>query len=105
MATYLCELPIPFHGASRMSGYNEILWYGERGIVNALIVDIVSQQKAGEFLRAIVWANGQPPAWISQVKEVSFLVEHGFAQFGNPDLIAICHPRNETDETQVIFIE
>ncbi len=81
-----------------------ILFYGERGIVNGIILDIkdsIEAQKA--FLRAIKFADGNRPNWIENLSTMDFIVEPSLSEFGNPDLIIIA---SETDKTQhVIFLE
>lgn len=85
-----------------------IQWYGERGIVNALVSHIASSSDViscvKQFLHAIEWADGNHPAWIEKVTDARFLVEIGLADFGNPDLIVVC--RTEGDELPyLVFIE
>jgi hypothetical protein len=76
-----------------------IQWYGERGIVNALVSritrspDFVTSIHA--FLQAIRWADGNYPAWIDSVVDARFLVEVGLADFGNPDLMVACRVEGE----------
>jgi hypothetical protein len=75
---------------------NEIEWYGERGIVNALVTDFVGRGEAEavagvrSLLEGVQWAGGATPAWVRGVSAVTFFVEPGMGQFGNPDLILVC---------------
>ena len=86
---------------------NGIVWYGERGIVNALVADLSSRGEDGaasgvkSLLGAVRWGDtadrggqaddqAEPPAWTAGITRVTFLVEVGASQFGNPDLIIVC---------------
>lgn len=75
-----------------------LLWYGERGIINALAMELEQQGLAGvkEFLSAITWGEGSQEGWINSVEQVQIVVEIGLAQFGNPDLLLICRGNNRT---------
>jgi hypothetical protein len=81
-----------------------IVWYGERGIINALVVALQAQGTHGwsKLLRAVQWAHGEAHAWLSDLERVVALVEVGFAQFGDPDLILILHGK---DWRRVVFVE
>lgn len=86
-----------------------VVWYGERGIVNALVTELASRKElAGEVQRllakGVCWAGGDVPQWLKDVSEVTFIVEVGMAQFGNPDLIVICRTRSDPSP-QVVFVE
>jgi hypothetical protein len=88
---------------------NGIVWYGERGVVNALVTDLALRGDSTvpgvqALLRAVTWAVGSPPRWVEQVTEVTFFVELGMRQFGNPDLILACSTRS-TPSPRVVFIE
>lgn len=87
---------------------NGIVWYGERGVVNALVIDLAGRQDVvggvKDLLRAIRWADGGTREWIDSVSGVSFLVEVGMGQFGNPDLILVCRTGTEAT-THVVFVE
>jgi hypothetical protein len=70
-------------------------FYGERGIVNGLVLDIkddLSRLKAA--LNAINWCKRASRGWIEQIKNATYFVEPGFAQFGQPDLLIICEVEN-----------
>lgn len=88
------------HGAESAS----IVWYGERGIINALVVALQAQGTHGwsKLLRAMQWAHGEAHAWLDQLERVVALVEVGFSQFGDPDLILILHGK---DWRRVVFVE
>jgi hypothetical protein len=87
---------------------NGILWYGERGIVNALVTNLASHGGAdaaagvNELLKRVAWLGGSAPNWIGGVQGVSFLVEVGMAQFGSPDLILVCEAGGRL---RIVFIE
>jgi hypothetical protein len=83
----------------------EILWYGERGIINALVTELRGRDihAATQFLEAIVWADGQNREWINNIQSLTFLVEIGLAEFGSPDLILVC--RTSDEKTFVVFVE
>lgn len=71
---------------------SEIRFYGERGIVIGLVLDIkddLDLQK--RVLRSIVWCEQQSDGWVDKVQDAVFLIEPHFGQFGQPDLIIICH--------------
>src|SRR5438046_2128369 len=46
-------------------------WYGERGIVNAIVVNIAASdeplQKLSAMLNAIQWASGQTAEWATEL--------------------------------------
>jgi hypothetical protein len=73
----------------------DIKWYGERGIVNAIVANI--QQSADplacvrRLLSTIVWADASSPRWMNQISRCSIFVEWGWADFGNPDLLMLAH--------------
>jgi hypothetical protein len=83
----------------------EVVWYGERGIINALVTDLASRglDPTLQFLRTIRWADDGQPAWINEVKRVTFVVEIHLAEFGVPDLMLVC--RSGTSEINVVFVE
>lgn len=81
-----------------------IVWYGERGVVNAMVTHLSAQKAGVQFLRCISWAAGKAPDWIERVTEVAFLVEVGLADFGNPDLILVCTVASD-DKPRCVFIE
>ena len=87
---------------------NEVVWYGERGVVNALVTGLAGRQDvvAGvkNLLQGIRWVDGGARDWIDSVSGVSFLVEVGMGQFGNPDLILACRTGTEAT-THVVFID
>mgnify|MGYP001008799070 CR=1 FL=1 len=82
----------------------KVLFYGERGIVNGIVLDIkddIIKQRA--FLKAIKFADGSTPEWIDNVTRTDFIVEPSFSEFGNPDLIIIAYEID--NKKHVIFIE
>ncbi|MDI3537384.1 MAG: hypothetical protein PWP30_1866 [Eubacteriaceae bacterium] len=84
-----------------------ITFYGERGLVNSIILDMNSKlSKQKNFLKAIVFEDGQKRNWIDEVTEFHYIVEPSFAQFGDPDLIIIAEEKEkknyfEEDEAYV----
>ena len=81
-----------------------IQWYGERGIVNAVVTYINQNQKdridrLKKFLGAIEWwGNKAKNDWISKINEKTefkIVVELGLSDFGSPDLIIVCMVNNE----------
>lgn len=82
----------------------KILFYGERGIVNGIVLDIkesIEKQKA--FLRVIRFPNGVILPWIDNIISMDFVVEPSFSEFGNPDLIMIAQEENKN--RHVLFVE
>ena len=82
-----------------MTGWNDIpniQWYGERGIVNAVVTFISHGDHEGrlerlkKFLKAIKWGNNNEQSWICEILDFKIVVELGLADFGNPDLIIVC---------------
>lgn len=72
-----------------MSDVN-IHFYGERGVINGIILDIQNNKaKIDRFFNAIRLLGTDKLPWASGVKNCSWLVEPSFAQFGNPDCIAV----------------
>lgn len=70
-------------------------FYGERGIVNGLVLDIKADlRRLKAVLKAINWCKPSSHAWIKQIKSAIYFVEPGFAQFGQPDLLIICEVEN-----------
>lgn len=72
-----------------MSDVN-IHFYGERGVINGIILDIQNNKaKIDRFFNTIRLLGTDKLPWDSGVKNCSWLVEPSFAQFGNPDCIAV----------------
>lgn len=85
-------------------GYISILLYGERGLVNSVILEISNNiQLTRKVLGAVKLGDGRGFNWLEDIKSVDFWIEPSFGQFGNPDLIAICHCKN--NEKYVVFFE
>jgi hypothetical protein len=86
-----------------------VVWYGERGVINSLVLALDTAEAVKELLHAVQRANAgdgagrDEPEWIERVQDVKFLVEIAASQFGNPDLIIIC----KTDDARpyVVFLE
>lgn len=101
MATLNNNVPTWSNGAT-------IQWYGERGIVNALVSHMAAlpntAAEAQCLLHAIRWADGAKPSWLDAVTEVRFLVEISLADFGNPDLMIACQVRGEA-LPYLVFVE
>ena len=83
----------------------DIVWYGERGVVNAMVAGLqrVGQRGVQAFLGAVQWADGSRPNWIEHIEDVCLIVEGGLGQFGDPDLIIVC--RTASNETYSVFLE
>jgi hypothetical protein len=76
------------------SGPN-VFWYGERGIINAVVAHVST---SGDFvgsvrnvLTATCWGHANRPSWIEDVSDAHLIVEVGLADFGDPDLLIVCH--------------
>jgi hypothetical protein len=86
----------------------ELIWYGERGIINSVLTHM-QQSKTGfgeevkNLIKAIQWADEKPANWAESITSAHAIVELGFGQFGDPDLILICNI--EQGQKYVIFIE
>jgi len=85
-----------------------ITFYGERGLVDSIILDMQSNKRSNsrkqkDFLRAIKFTHNASKSWINQIKKFDYIVEPSFSQFGNPDLIMIAEEGN--GKRHVIFIE
>jgi len=83
----------------------EIIWYGERGIIDSFVSHIrgTAVTSIARFLHAICWAGGTAPQWIESIDCVNVIVEIDLAEFGVPDLIVVC--RTGGTATYVVFIE
>ena len=79
-------------------------WYGERGIINALVSYLASEpeERVPALLAAIKWADGATPRWIANAGRAVMLVEWGLADFGNPDLILVC---DTASGARCVFLE
>lgn len=85
-------------------GNADIIFYGERGVVNGIILDIKDDiNKLRGFFRAIDMADGGKLDWADDVEKCVFFVEPCFAEFGNPDLIA--KVETTAHNKYVLFIE
>jgi hypothetical protein len=83
------------------SGQCEIHFYGERGLVNALFLDLKGCGATLEFLRRIEFSfRNQPRIELPDDTNVVVIVEAGFAQFGSPDAIVIA---NTSDGVRLVF--
>ena len=81
-----------------------LIWYGERGVVNAAAAFLVERNAAVDFLKCVRWANGSFPPWLEKICGVKFIVELGLAEFGNPDLILVCESAGDP-RPYCIFLE
>ncbi len=90
-----------------------VVGYSERGLVNALVHYLRYHQEAlPDFLRSFEWLvphhqDGNIEhiiTWFDEC-EVTFIVESSFAQFGDPDLILVLAPRDQTMQRHLFFIE
>lgn len=65
-----------------------ITYYGERGIVNGIILDIKDDlEKQKKFLKAIKLADKSSLDWIDDAAHFYWFIEPSLSQFGNPDII------------------
>jgi hypothetical protein len=73
----------------------EVCWYGERGVMNALVTHLQRASDRVEsvrtFLSAVRWAGPRGGSWVNDFTQVCLIVEIGLADFGNPDLMIVCH--------------
>jgi len=81
-----------------------LVWYGERGVVNAAVTFLVENNATVDFLKCVRWANGAIPSWLGKISNVKFVVELGLAEFGNPDLILVCESAGDP-RPYCIFLE
>jgi hypothetical protein len=85
----------------------QIVWYGERGIINALVTELRCRgvDATKQFLNAIVWADGGTPQWIEDVTSVTFVVEIGLFEFGSPDLVLVCRTDRHQNPPFFVLVE
>lgn len=63
--------------------FNSIVFYGERGLVNGLVLELNGNLDLTKiFLKNIRFCSSAPPAWIDSLQAVYFLVEPSFLEFG-----------------------
>lgn len=81
-----------------------ITYYGERGIVNGIILDIKDDiEKQKKFLKAIKLADKSNLPWVDDATHFDWFIEPSLSQFGNPDIIlTVITKRNIT---YAFFIE
>jgi hypothetical protein len=81
-------------------------WYGERGIVNAVLSHISRGEAIVDsiksLLRSVCWGNGAAAGWIEDIEDVALVVEVGLADFGDPDLLIVCYTNAGT---KLVFFE
>lgn len=82
-----------------------IVGYSERGLIHAMVRMFQARPSLVEnVLNAIVWVNGEKRRFsFPEDVEVDMLVEPGFAQFGNPDLLLAVKQSGE--DPLLFFIE
>jgi hypothetical protein len=87
-----------------MNNYGSIVFYGERGVVNLITLELSKDiEKGKQFLSLIKFNEGYVPRWIQKVKSLYYFVELSFAEFGNPDLVILCE---DTDNKKhLVFVE
>lgn len=86
-----------------------VVGYSERGLVNALVGYLRTDlSRVRSFLSRIECVGKRGRSAIATLADsidgCSFVVEAGFSQFGDPDLILVCQKRDE-QEPWLIFIE
>jgi len=83
-----------------------VQWYGERGIVNALVNHLARAARPVEAVRALLsavrWAAPRGGTWVETFTKVTIIVELGLADFGNPDLLLVC---DGPDGVRLVFVE
>ncbi|HHU01942.1 MAG TPA: hypothetical protein GXZ91_02250 [Christensenellaceae bacterium] len=71
----------------------DIQFYGERGIINGILLDIYrdknKDKKLNNFFGTIKLFDGKEVPWKDGITNCKWMVEPSFAHFGNPDLIAV----------------
>lgn len=68
----------------------DINFYGERGVINGIILDIKNDiDKTKGFFSSIQLLGTDNLPWRNGVENCAWLIEPSFAQFGNPDFIAV----------------
>ena len=83
---------------------DKICFYGERGIVNGLVLDIKDDlSKLKDVLRSIEWCTEGDYSWINDIIKVVYLIEPGFSKFGQPDLVLVCKIKDGSKRW--VFIE
>lgn len=81
----------------------EIMFYGEKGILNSIILDIqgdIAKQK--QFLRSIILADKSKLNWVDNVYTVKYFMGPYLDQFGSPDMIMEAITIN--DDKYVLFV-
>ena len=66
----------------------EIVFYGEKGILNSIVLDIqgdIAKQK--QFIRSIILADKSKLSWVDSVHTVKCFMAPSLDQFGDPDMI------------------
>lgn len=81
-----------------------ITYYGERGIVNGIILDIKNDiEKQKNFLRAIKLADKSSLPCVDGAIHFDWFIEPSLSQFGNPDIILTV--ATNTEIKYAFFIE
>ena len=79
-------------------------FYGERGIVNGLVLDIKDDLELGkEVINYILRCGHINRDWVSNIQDIQYFVEPGFSKFGQPDLIMICTLSDDTTKHYLII--
>ena len=81
----------------------EIIFYGEKGLLNSIVLDIqgdIAKQK--QFIRSITLADKSKLPWVDNVCTVKCFMSPPLDQFGNSDMIMEAITTN--DEKYVLFI-
>lgn len=86
---------------------NDIIFYGERGIINSIVLDIKDDIGKGiDLLKLIKYAHSNSsikPFDEESIKSIRYIVEMSLSQFGSPDLIIIAEMHNE--KKYIFFVE
>src|SRR5579859_3108739 len=71
-----------------------VFWYGERGIINAVVAHIST---SGNFIgshqepsQRNMLGNWTPAVLENELSDARLIVEVGLADFGDPDLMMVC---------------
>jgi hypothetical protein len=83
---------------------NELIYYGERGVVNSLLNSLTRRNQMRSFLSLIDWADEiKREDMFLPVESSKTIVEVGLNEFGDPDMIIITE--DVEGEKKFIFLE
>ena len=69
-----------------------LFFYGERGLVNGIVLDLLDDldidlKSLKIFLSSIIFCDSYKPSWIERVYKVDFIIEPSFSEFGDPEVL------------------